>query len=87
MTLSPKLLEILVCPENKTPVRPAAPELVEELNQRIASQKLVNRAGLQVTERFEEGLIRADGKYLYPVRNGIPVMLIDEGIPLPTGAA
>jgi uncharacterized protein YbaR (Trm112 family) len=27
-------------------------------------------------------LIRADGKILYPIRRNIPVMLVDEGIPL-----
>jgi uncharacterized protein YbaR (Trm112 family) len=28
------------------------------------------------------GLVRADNKILYPIREDIPVMLIDEGIPL-----
>jgi uncharacterized protein YbaR (Trm112 family) len=36
-----------------------------------------------VTEQIEGGLLRADGKVLYPVRSHIPVMLIDEAIPLP----
>ena len=35
--------------------------------------------------RFEavaEGLVREDGDWLYPVRDDIPIMLIDEAIPL-----
>jgi uncharacterized protein YbaR (Trm112 family) len=28
------------------------------------------------------GLIREDGKYLYPIRKDIPIMLIDEALPL-----
>jgi uncharacterized protein YbaR (Trm112 family) len=33
-------------------------------------------------EKLEGGLVRADGKVLYPMRGEIPVMLIDEAIPL-----
>jgi uncharacterized protein YbaR (Trm112 family) len=36
-----------------------------------------------VKEPLSDGLVRQDGKVLYPVRDGIPVMLADEGIPLP----
>jgi uncharacterized protein YbaR (Trm112 family) len=35
-----------------------------------------------VTGRLEAGLVRADGKVLYPIRDGIPVMLVEEGIAL-----
>jgi uncharacterized protein YbaR (Trm112 family) len=35
-----------------------------------------------VTEPLSGGLIRADRHVLYPVRENIPVMLIEEGIPL-----
>ena len=33
-------------------------------------------------EQIEAGLVREDGRILYPVRDDIPVMLIDEAIPL-----
>jgi len=33
-----------------------------------------------VTEVLEEGLLREDGTLIYPIRDGIPVLLIDEGI-------
>jgi uncharacterized protein YbaR (Trm112 family) len=35
-----------------------------------------------VKTRISEGLIRQDGRILYPVDDGIPVMLIDESIEL-----
>ena len=41
-----------------------------------------NKAKKPVTEKLDGGLIRADNKILYPIREDIPVMLIDEGIPL-----
>ena len=77
-----ELLEILVCPEDKSPLKPAEAGQLEALNARIRAGAVKNRAGQPVTTEIKEGLIRADGRYLYPVDNDIPVMLIDEAIPL-----
>jgi uncharacterized protein YbaR (Trm112 family) len=77
-----ELLKILCCPETHQEVRLAEAAVVEKLNGQIAAGTLKNRAGQPVQEKIEGGLIRADGKYLYPVRQDIPVMLVDEGIPL-----
>ena len=82
MGVNQSLLEILVCPENKSKVSLAPTTLVNEINQRIASGAIKNRAGQPVKEKIESGLIRLDGKYLYPIRDDIPVMLIDEAIEL-----
>lgn len=76
------LLEILVCPDDLTPVRPATAEELAALNARITAGRVTNRGGQAVTNPVSEGLVRADGKYLYVVDNDIPVMLIDEAIPL-----
>jgi uncharacterized protein YbaR (Trm112 family) len=57
--VDPKLLEILVCPLTKGPLRYDA-----------AAQELISdRAGLA-----------------YPIRDGIPIMLIDEARPLDSDA-
>jgi uncharacterized protein YbaR (Trm112 family) len=77
-----ELLEILVCPEDKSPLKPAEAGQLDALNARIRAGAVKNRAGQPVTTEIKEGLIRADGRYLYPVDNDIPVMLIDEAIPL-----
>lgn len=82
MTIKKELLDILVCPEDKTPVSVAADTLIQELNKKIENGALTNRSGSTVTEAMESGLIREDQKILYPVRNDIPIMLVDEGIPL-----
>lgn len=76
------LLEILVCPENKTPVQEADSALVDKVNAVIQAGTLKNRAGDSVEKPIEGGLLREDGKYLYPVREDIPIMLIDEAIPM-----
>ncbi len=79
--VSAELLEILVCPENKTSVREISDELRDKMNAAIAAGTLKNRAGEPVNERIEGGLIREDEKYVYAIRDDIPVMLIDEAIP------
>jgi uncharacterized protein YbaR (Trm112 family) len=80
--IDPELLKILCCPETHQELRLAEPAVIEKLNGQIAAGKVTNRAGRLVKEAIEDGLIRADGKVLYPIRRNIPVMLVDEGIPL-----
>jgi uncharacterized protein YbaR (Trm112 family) len=82
MSVSPELLEILVCPESKQPVTPAGDDVLAKLNAEIEAGRLRNRGGEAVAKPISEGLIREDGKILYPVEDGIPVMLIEESIEL-----
>jgi len=80
--IDPDLLKILCCPETHQKVRLADPAVIGRLNRQIADGALKNRAGHPVQEQVEGGLIRSDGKFLYPIRHDIPMMLADEGIPL-----
>ena len=80
--MDPELLQIMCCPETHQDLRLAEPALIEKLNEQIATGKVSNRAGRPVNEKVEGGVVRADGKVLYPIRQNIPVMLVDEGIPL-----
>ena len=80
--IDPDLLKILCCPETHQELQLAEPAVIATLNGQIATGALKNRAGQLVQEKIEGGLIRADGKFLYPIRRNIPVMLVDEGIPL-----
>lgn len=76
------LLAILCCPETKLDVSLADETLISKINDAVSRGALKNRAQKPVTELLEGGLIRSDRKVLYPIREDIPVMLIEEGIPL-----
>jgi uncharacterized protein YbaR (Trm112 family) len=76
------LLAILCCPETKLDVSLADDALITKLNGAIGRGILKNKAQKPVTELLDGGLIRSDRKILYPIRENIPVMLIEEGIPL-----
>ena len=82
-----QLLNILACPETREAVSLADEALIESLNRKIEARELVNRAGETVTEPISSGLVREDGRYLYVIRDGIPVMLVEQGIPLEEAAA
>jgi uncharacterized protein YbaR (Trm112 family) len=82
MPVNPDLLEILVCPETKQPVSQADAAVLARVNAEIQAGRLRNRGGEPVRGSLAEALIREDGKVLYPVEDGIPVMLIEESIPL-----
>ena len=80
--IAPELLQVLCCPETHQSLAVADPALVNRLNGEIASGVLKTRGAQIVRDRLDGGLVREDGKFLYPVRQNIPVMLIDEAIPL-----
>ncbi len=82
MPVSQDLLDILVCPETKQPVKPAGDELLAQINDQIKAGSLRNRGGDTVSNAIHEGLLREDGQILYVVDDGIPVMLIEESIEL-----
>jgi uncharacterized protein YbaR (Trm112 family) len=75
MAIDPKLLEILVCPVDKTPLEVV--ELPEEIRAR-----LVEKYREQFKDEdpvVEVGLASPAGR-VYPVVSGIPVMLADEAL-------
>ncbi len=73
-------LDLLVCPQSHTPLQPAEALLVERMNRAIAAGNLVNASGRRVQKPIDAGLIRADGRVLYPIVDEIPILLAEEAI-------
>ena len=82
MPISQELLDILVCPETKQPVSMADAPLIARINADIEAGRLRNRGGDVLSEPISEGLVRGDGKIVYVIDDGIPVMLVEESIEL-----
>jgi uncharacterized protein len=77
--IAPELLEILRCPETMQRLAPAPPALLE----RLRCEPLRDRSGNLVKLPIEAGLLREDGAILYPVAEGIPMLIVEESICVP----
>jgi uncharacterized protein YbaR (Trm112 family) len=75
-----RLLDILVCPTTKVPLRLLTDAEVATLNRAIASSPVHNGAGAPVKMPIAAGLITRDGRTIYRIEDDIPVMLGDEAI-------
>lgn len=74
------LLEILCCPSTRMAVRLARQDELAALNRSIALGNATSVSGSSVETPIAEALITRDGKIIYRIDDGIPVMLVDEGI-------
>ena len=80
MSIDKKLLEILVCPTTKVPVKLLSRDRLAILNRCIDAGDIQRQDGSAVNEALEAALITEDGRTLYPIEDGIPVMLEDQSI-------
>jgi len=75
-----RLLAILRCPVTHKGLALAKRTTLKDVNAAIDAGKLSNRDGRKLAEPLSEALVTDDGKVLYPVANGIPVLLEGESI-------
>ncbi len=82
MTIDPELLRILICPRTHKPLREASAEELKEVNGKIEAGTAVTYSGESVSLRVVEGLVPEGEPVLYPIQEGIPVLLVNEAIGL-----
>ena len=81
--ISEDLLSVIACPETTQDLVVAENDIVEKINDLIEKGELLNRSNLKVAQKIDSGLIqKEDRKYLYPIRDEIPILLVEESIPL-----
>ena len=67
--------QMLRCPITKNPLRELSASEIKEANSRIANGDLLHFDGTLVRREMTEGLVSSDGQYVYPVEEGIFVLL------------
>ena len=82
MPIQPDLLSILICPKTKKPLRMATAAELQRVNAAITDKTAKNAGGAEVKDKLEEGLVPEGESLVYPVQQGIPILLIQEAIQL-----
>ena len=77
-----KLLSILCCPVTHKGLSMARASVLDAVNAAIESGEFVNRDGAAMSEKLKEALVTDDGGTLYPINDGIPVLLAGEACAL-----
>jgi len=75
-----RLLVILRCPVTHKELSLARSATLKAVNAAIDAGTLSNRDGRVLDAALDEALLTDDGKVLYPIANGIPVLLEGESI-------
>jgi uncharacterized protein YbaR (Trm112 family) len=77
--IDPTFLSMLMCPATKQPLRTATAAELAAVNGAIAAGRK-NRSGGTPTGPWQEALATADGAWLYPIQEGIPILLSAEAV-------
>jgi len=75
-----RLLDILCDPLSKTPLKLLTKSQLDVLNRAIRAKEIQTTDGRAVSGDVASGLITTDGKVIYRIDDGIPVLLADEAI-------
>lgn len=74
------ILAILSCPVSRTALKHLGREQVDRINDLITEGEVEYVQGERVLDPLENALITEDNRVIYPIRDGIPVLLADSGI-------
>jgi len=75
-----KLLDILACPATRQPLALLEARGLEALNQAIGGGTIRRVDDTPQVDSLREALVTRDRKLVYRIDDGIPVLLVEEGI-------
>lgn len=75
-------LTLLQCPITGASLRPASDDELALLRQSQLEKSLLNRLGRPCSFQLEAGLVDVEGRWFYPIINGIPWMIAEEAFEL-----
>ncbi len=73
--MNKRLLSVLCCPVTHKGLSVVRADQLKKINTAISAGKLANRDGAILSESLKEALVTDDGKIMYPINDGIPVLL------------
>ncbi|KFN51141.1 Trm112 family protein [Arenimonas composti] len=75
-----KLLDLLCCPATRQPLALLTADELAAVNRGIAAGGISRIDGTAQQGALDAGLITRDRRTIYRVDDGIPVLLVDEGL-------
>lgn len=80
--VSDELLNILVCPKTKLPLKVADSTVLDALNKTIKKKECKTIGGVEITKEIEEALIEKTNKTVYIIDDNIPNLIYEEAVML-----
>lgn len=77
-----EFLQVLRCPKTKSPLELMTADELAKLNHSIREGKIKQVDGTVVKKPLSEALYTRDHKTVYRVDDGIPILIIEQGISL-----
>ena len=84
--IQPELLQRLRCPIAKQALTEATADQVAAINDQMGTGQLRDHAGSAVTSPIDGGLISQSAGRVYPIRDNIPSLVIEESIVWPANS-
>jgi uncharacterized protein YbaR (Trm112 family) len=75
-----KLLDIICCPVTQLPLELLDGDRLSRLNTAITAGEIHNHQNDKPSEPLDEALVTRDGRLVYPIHDGIPVLMEEESI-------
>ena len=77
-----EVLKLLRCVETKQPLQNVDDRMLQQLNEAISERRLSNRMDQPIDQPLTGALINQDRTVIYPIFDGIPVLIYEEAIRL-----